>query len=118
MSEARSHSGCNNSSSNSRRNSLQTRLPEVGNEATGHPTLSQPTPQAAANPVDQEQTDTASQTVEENCRAYRLHHGYQRKYSKADVLLATTYDVDLRTTTRASALHTHEEVTHHNRTRH
>jgi hypothetical protein len=26
--------------------------------------------------------------------------------------------VDLRTTRRASALHTHQEVTHHNRTRH
>jgi len=117
MSKTRSHSSSNNSSSiNSSRNSLWTRHPEAANEAIGHPSPSQPTP-PAANPANRDQTDTANQAAEVNPHAYRQHHGSQRKSSKADILPANAYDADLQTKRRASALNTHEEVTHHSRAR-
>ena len=87
MSKIRSHSSCNNSGRNSSRNSLWTRLPKVANEATGHASLSQLTPPAAANPANGEQTDWANQVAEDYRQAYRQHNGSQRKSLKADVLL-------------------------------
>jgi len=117
MLKTRSHRSSNNSSSNSSRNSLWTHLPKAANEATGHPSPSQPTPPVAASPANREQTSTANHAGEDNCQAYRQHHGSQQKSSKSDVLPATAYDADLRTIRRASALNTHEEVTHHSRTR-
>jgi len=124
MSKTWSHSSSNNSSNNnssnnnSSRNSLQTRLPKAANEATGHPSLSQPTPLVAANPVNQDQTDTANQAAEDNRQAYCQHHGLQRKILMADILPANAYNADLGTVRRASALNTHEEVTHNGRTWH
>jgi len=117
MLKTSSHSSSNNSS-NSGRNSLQTHLPKAANEATGHPSPSQPTPPAAASPANREQTNTANQAAEDNRQAYRQHHRSQPKSSKSDVLAANAYDADLRTIRRASALNTHEEVTNHSRTRH
>jgi len=119
MSKTSSHSSSNNSSSNnSSRNSLQTHLPKAANKDTGHPSLSQPTPLAAAYPANQEQTNMANQAAEDHRQAHRQHHGSQEKSSKADVLPADAYDADIRTTRRASALNTHEDVTHCSRTRH
>jgi len=118
MSQTRTNSSSNNSSNNSSRNSLRTRLPKAANEAIGHPSPSLPTPLAAANPANQDQTETANQAAEVNCQAYRQHHGSQRKSSKADILPANAYNADLRTTRRASALNTHKVVTHRSRTRH
>jgi len=116
MSNTRSHSSSNSSSNNSSRNSIRTRLPKAANEATSHPSPRQPTP-PAANPANRNRRGTANQVVEDNHQAYRQHHGSQRKSLKADVLPANAYYADLRTTRRASALHTHEEVTQHSRTR-
>jgi len=113
--ETRIHSS-NNSSNNSSRNILLTRPPKVAYKATGHPSLSQPT-QATANPAHQDQTDTANQAAKDNCQAYCWHHGSQRKYSKARVLLAIAYDADFWTWGWACALNTHDEVIHHSRTR-
>ena len=92
MSKTRSHSSSNNSS----RKSQRTHLPKAANEATGHPSPSQPTPPAAASPANREQTNTANQAAEDNRQAYRQHHGSQRKSSKADVPPANAYDVDLQ----------------------
>jgi len=117
MSKTRRDSSSTNSSSNSSRNSLWTHLPKAANEATGHPSLSQPTP-PVANPPNQDQTDTASQVAEDNQQACHQHHGSQEKSSKANVLLASAYDADVRTTRQRSALNAHEEVTHRSRTRH
>jgi hypothetical protein len=118
MSKTRIHSSSNNSSSNnSCRNSLRTHLPKAVHEAIAHPSPSHPTP-PAANSANRDQTETANQAAEDNRQAYRQHHVSQRKSSKAEVLPANAYDADLRTTRRASALNTHKEVTHHNRTRH
>jgi len=118
MLKTRSHSSSINSSSNSSRHSLRTHLPKVADEAPGHLSPSQPTPLAAASPGNREQTNTANQAAEDNCHAYRQHHGSQRESSKSDILPANAYDSDLWTIRRASALNTHEEVTHHSRTRH
>jgi len=117
MSNTRSHSGSNNSSNNSSSNSLRTRLPKAANEAIGHPSASQPTPPAAANLANRDQTDTAIQVAEDNRQAYHQHHGSQRKSAKAEVQPANAYDADLRTTRRTSAPNTHE-VTHRSRTGH
>ena len=118
MSKTRSYISNNSSSNNSSRNSLWTPLAKAANEATGHPSTSQPTPPVAANPANRDQTDTANPAVEDNRTASRQHHGSQQQSSKADVPPANAYDADLRTTRRASALNTHEEVTNHSRTRH
>jgi len=118
MSKTRSHSSSNSSSSNSSRNSLRTCLPKVANEATGHLSLSQPTPLAAANPANRDQTYTASQVVGDNRQVYRQYHGSQRQSSKADILPTNAYNADLETTRQDSSLNTHEEVTHHSRTSH
>jgi len=118
MSKTRSHNSNHSSSNNSSRNSLRTRLPTAANEATGHPSPSQPTPPAAADPANQDQTDTANPAAEDNRQAYPQHHGSQRKSWKANVVPANAYDADLGTKRRASALNTHEEVTHNSRTRH
>jgi len=90
----------------------------VPNEAIGQPSPGQPTPPAAANQANRDQTDTANQAAEVNRQAHGQHHGSQRTSSKADVQPANSYDADLQSTRRAAALNTHEEVTHHSRTRH
>jgi hypothetical protein len=84
--ERRSQSRNNNSSSNnSSRNSLQTCLPNAANQATGHPSLSQQNP-PAANPANRDQMNTANQETDDNCQAYRQHHGTQWKSLKADII--------------------------------
>jgi hypothetical protein len=120
MSKTRTHSSSTNSSSNnSSRNSLRTWLPKAANAAIGHPSLRQPTPLAAAHPASWDQTKTANQAAEDNRQAYCNDHGSQQKSSKADHLPANDYNADLRTTSRASAHNTHEEVTYRDsRTRH
>jgi len=78
MSKTRSHSRTKNSCNNSTTNSLRTRLPNAAKEAIGHPSPSQPTPQAAANPGNQDQTDRANQAAEDTGQAHRQHHGSQQ----------------------------------------
>jgi hypothetical protein len=95
MSKTRSHSSGNHSSNNSSRNSLRTHHPKAANEATSHPSPSQPISPAAANPANRDQTDKASPAAEDNRQAYRQHHGSQLKSSKADGLQANAYDADL-----------------------
>jgi len=117
MSKTRNHSGRNSGSITSSRNSLHTHLPKAACEATSHPSPGQLTP-PAANPANRDQTATANQAAEDNRQVYRQHNGFQLKCLKADALPAYAYNTDLRTTRRASALNTHQEVTHHSRTRH
>jgi len=118
MSKTGSGSSSSNSSRNTSRNSLRTRHPKAANEATGHPSLSHLTPKAA-NPANQDETNTANQVAKDNRPAYRQHHGSQQKSSKANVLAVNAHDADLRTRRWASSLNTHEEVTHRkSRTRH
>jgi hypothetical protein len=117
MSKTTNHSSSNSSSIISSRNSLRTDLPKAANEATSSSSPGQPTP-PAANPANRDQTDTANQAAEDKHQVYHQHHGSQWKSSKADSLPAYASDADLQTTRRASALNTHEEVTHHTRTRH
>ena len=102
-------------SNNSWRNSLWTRLPKEASEATGHPSLSQLT-QLASNLANQDQTNTANQAVKDNCQAYHPHHGSQWVSLDASFRSPYASDAELWTTMRASALHTHKEVTQHDTT--
>jgi len=119
MSQTRSHcSSIESSSNNSSRNSLRTPLPKVANEATGNPSVSQPTPPGAANPANRDEIHKINLTAQVNRQAYRQQHRSQKKSSKDDVPPAYAFDADGRTTRPASDLDTHEQVTHHSRTRH
>jgi len=119
MSKTRNHRSSNSSRGSSIGNNQRTCVATVANEATGHPSLSQLTPPAGANPANQDQTDTAHQAAEDNCWACRKDHWSHRKSSKPDVLLASSDDAELRTTRRDSAQNIHREVTHlHIWTRH
>jgi len=71
MSKTSSHSSSSNSSRNTSRNSLRTRHPKAANEATGHPSLSQPTTKGA-NPANQDETNTANQVANDNPSATTL----------------------------------------------
>jgi len=113
----RSLSRSNEAGSNSSTNSLRTCLPKVENVASGHPSPSQPTPQAA-NLGNYDQTNRANQAAEDNRRAYRQHPQCQQKFLNDDVLPANDYIADLWTTLLACALNAHEQVTHRSRTRH
>jgi len=59
------HSSSNPSTSNSSRNSLRTRLPKAATEVTGHPSLSQRTPQPA-NPANRDPTNTVNPAAVQN----------------------------------------------------
>jgi len=109
MSKTRSHSSSNNSSSNnSKKNSLRTRLTKPANEAIAHPSPSQHTSPAAANPANRNRTDMPNHAAEDNCQACRQHHGSQWKCSKANVLPANAHNAEFWTRRRASALNPHE----------